>query len=227
MNDGIAELTEISLNRKSAKNAGRIRCAPNLIPAPGQYLLARMERETDTPLAVPIFSAGLCAGGFTPAHPLPPSWLPGAQLNIRGPFGKGFKLPPTARFVALAAFGQNTTRLLGLMENALAQNAATVLLTGTPPDDLSAAVEISPLSALSEITRWADYIAIDAPRSVLSPLTASLARSGYRNDGQILVETSIPCGGLGECAVCAVHLRKGFKLACKDGPVFDIQQLLE
>ena len=227
MNDGIAELTEIALNQKSAKNAGRIRCAPTLIPAPGQYLLARMEHETDAPLAFPIFSAGLCAGGFTPAHPLPPNWLPGAQLNIRGPFGKGFKLPPTARFVALAAFGQNTTRLLGLMENALAQNTAIVLLAHTSPEGLSAAVEISPLSSLPDITRWADYIAIDAPRSLLSPLTASLARSGYRNDGQILIETSIPCGGLGECAVCAVHLRKGFKLACKDGPVFDIQLLLE
>ncbi len=224
MNAGIAELTEIALN---GKNAGRIRCAPNLIPAPGQYLLARMERDTATPLAVPIFSAGFCIGGFTPAHPLPPNWLPGAQLSIRGPFGKGFKLPPTARFVALAAFGQNTTRLLGLMENALTQNTAIVLLTDTPPDGLSAAVEISPLAALPDITHWADYIAIDAPRSMLSSLTASLAKSGYRNDGQILVETSIPCGGLGECAVCAVPLRKGFKLACKDGPVFDMRLLLE
>ena len=113
------------------------------------------------------------------------------------------------------------------MEFALAQNTAIVLLADTPPDGLSAAIEISPLAALSDITRWADYIAIDAPRSVLSSLTASLAQSGYRNDGQILVETSIPCGGMGECAVCAVHLRKGFKLACKDGPVFNIQQLLE
>jgi hypothetical protein len=31
---------------------------------------------------------------------------------------------------------------------------------------------------------------------------------------------------MGECGVCAVNLRKGYKLACKDGPVFDLRSLL-
>lgn len=224
MHQGLGELTEITSNGKAA---GRIRCDPRLVPAPGQYLLAQAEQDVDVPLAPPLFSAGLCPGGFTPAPSLPAHWLPGTRLNIRGPLGKGFKLPQAARFAALAAFGSNPSRLLALTEPILAQNAALVLLTDHPPEGLPAAVEISPLSALAETMRWADYLALDAPRSMLPALLQSIRAAGYSHDGQILVETPLPCGGLGECAVCAVNLRKGYKLACKDGPVFDLKTLFE
>lgn len=224
MHQGLAELTEISMNEKTA---GRMRCDPRLVPAPGQYLLAHAEQDSNAPLAVPLFSAGLCPGGFTLAAPLPPHWLPGTQLNIRGPLGKGFKIPTTARFVALAAFHKNPARLLALTEPALAQNAAIVLLTDNSPEDLSTAIEISPLEALTETMRWADYVALDAPRSALPALLQSIRAAAYSRDGQILVETELPCGGMAECGVCAVSLHKGYKLACKDGPVFELKTLLE
>jgi len=35
----------------------------------------------------------------------------------------------------------------------------------------------------------------------------------------------MPCGGLGDCGLCAVDLKRGWKLACKDGPVFDLNEL--
>jgi hypothetical protein len=255
MHESLAELTEISMD---GKTAGRIRCDPRLVPAPGQYLLAWAEQDLDTPLATALFSAGLCPGGFTLAPPVPAHWLPGNRLNIRGPLGKGFKLPQAARFVALATFttpfrarrGEAPSRLLALVEPALAQNAALVLLTDYPPKDLPAAIEISPLSALAETMRWADYLALDAPRSALPALVQSIRAAAYSRDGQILVETALPCGGMGECGVCAVsrgaagfdthrtlhfdklsaslnHQPRPYMLACKDGPVFDLKTLLE
>jgi hypothetical protein len=36
----------------------------------------------------------------------------------------------------------------------------------------------------------------------------------------------MPCAGLADCGVCAVELRRGWKLACKDGPVFDLRDIL-
>ncbi len=218
------ELTEIRLDGKAA---GRIRCDPRLVPAPGQYVLALAEQDTDAPLATPLFSAGPCLGGFTPAPPLPAHWHPGTRLDIRGPLGKGFELPRAARFVALAAFGKSPTRLLALTEPILAQNAALVLLADHPPEGLPAAVEISPLLALAETLRWADYLALDAPRAMLPALMRMLRAAAHARDGQILVDTPLPCGGMAECGVCAVSLRKGHKLACKDGPVFDLKTLLE
>jgi dihydroorotate dehydrogenase electron transfer subunit len=43
---------------------------------------------------------------------------------------------------------------------------------------------------------------------------------------QVLVTSPMPCGGIAECGVCALPLRKkGYVLTCKDGPVFNLNQL--
>jgi NAD(P)H-flavin reductase len=43
----------------------------------------------------------------------------------------------------------------------------------------------------------------------------------------VLLRTQMPCGALAECGVCAVRTRGGWKMACKDGPVFDWRELRE
>jgi Leu/Phe-tRNA-protein transferase len=43
--------------------------------------------------------------------------------------------------------------------------------------------------------------------------------------GQALIHTAMPCAGIAECGACAVRTRKSWRLACKDGPVFDISEL--
>jgi hypothetical protein len=220
MRQGLAEVKEIHLN---GKTAARIGCDPGLVPAPGQYLLAHT--HPDDPLATPVFSAGACPGGFFMAPPIPANWLPGTHLYIRGPLGKGFQLRQTARFVALAAFGASCSRLLALVEPALAQRAALVLLTDHPPTDLPTAIEISPLAALAETLRWADTLLLDLPRSLLPEVLKQTAEAAYSGEAQALVSTPLTCGGMSECGVCAVTLRKGHRLACKEGPVFDLKTL--
>ena len=222
MHTDLAELTEIILNGKAA---GRIHCDPRLIPAPGQYLMAHAVQGLDAPLATSLFSAGACPGGFYFAPPLPPGWFPGTQLHIRGPLGKGFQFPTTARFVALVACKGSASRLLPLAEQALAQQAAVVLLTDAHVDGLPAAMEVSPLSALAEITHWADFLALDLSRDQLPSVMESINTASYSGQGQVLVETPIPCGGMGDCGICAIPVKQGYKLACKDGPVFDLKNL--
>jgi len=208
------------------RRAARFSCPPALIPAPGQYLLAHAA-DSDSPLAHPVYLAGTCPGGFYAAPPLPLNWLPGVKLTLRGPLGHCFTLPVSSRFVALAAFGETSARLLPLLEPALAQKAAVVLLTDNPPSGLPNVVEISPLSALAETVRWADYLAIDIPRSLFSEKIEFFQSFSYIGYAQILIETPVPCGGIGDCGVCTVSTRKGYKLACKDGPVFDLKTILE
>ena len=220
------------------RRAARISCPPDLRPGPGQYLLASTRSDPAAPLALPVYTAGNYPGGFYIAAPLAldANWLPGTVLDLRGPLGRGFHLPAQARKVALGAPGGNGARVLALLEPALAQNASVVLCCDQPPADLPAAVEILPASALSEITIWADYLACQVHREDLPGLlnlltpersnkpTSTNSISPRSNSAQVLVETSLPCGGLADCCVCAVSLRPGrdFKLACKDGPVFDI-----
>ena len=232
MHTGNGSIAEIFFQERYA---ARITCPDALIPAPGQYLLASCLSTPKNTLAQPVFSAGNCPGGFYAAPALPSDWLPGSSLKLRGPLGRGFSLPASARQVALAALDQNCARLLALLEPALAQKASVVLLTDQPPAGLPIALEIQPLSALVETAPWAAYLALDLRREQLPALIDRLLpeyKGGYAHNKpipargliQALVQTPVPCGGLAECGACAVSLRPGARalLACKDGPVFDL-----
>jgi NAD(P)H-flavin reductase len=217
-----ARILEIFLDDRRA--AARIACASTLIPAPGQYLLAH-DPASDDPLAVPVFSAGTCPEGFLAASPLPRTWSPGVTLSLRGPLGRGFILPPSARRVALAALDVSPAYLLGLIPPAHAQGAAISLVCADPPDDLPDDVEIRPLAALAEVCQWADYLALAATRASLRGWRERL-RNGepliVLREAQALVVTPMPCGGLAKCGVCSVEVKGGMKPACEDGPVFDL-----
>jgi hypothetical protein len=226
MQQGQGELVEAILENEM--RSGRVICRPGLIPAPGQYLLAH--DGSDAILPALVFSAGRVPGGFLAAPPLPGNWGPGARLFLRGPFGHGFLLPVTARRVVLAALGNTAARLLALLAPALAQGAAVVLVTEAPPPGLPPEVEIQPPAALPEVCAWTDYLAIDALRESLPGLRRMLGLAGQAAVSfvaQALVVTPMPCGGVAECGVCAVSVRHGWKMACKDGPVFDLNKLLE
>jgi len=229
-----AKITELTL--LDGKPAARILCPPRLIPAPGQYLLAHADGSDSPPalrssvLAASIFAVRIFAGGFLAAPPVPPSWTPGTRLLLRGPLGHGFALPASARRVALIAFDNSSARLMPLIELALKQEAALVLVCETPPDDLPLQVEVQPLRALSDVCNWADYAALDAARESLPGLREKFGMGnplGARYEAQILVRTPMPCGALAQCGVCAVEVRHGHLLACDDGPVFDLKDLLQ
>src|SRR6266498_3709526 len=145
----------------------RIACPPNMIPSPGQYLLAGDASEP--PLPVPLFhtdsalqgGADASGGHFIAEASVPDSWHPGLELALRGPLGHGFTLPSSARKVGLVAFDSSPTRLRGLIRLALKQEAAVVLVCDSTPEHLPDDVEVQPLSALHEILEWADYLAFD------------------------------------------------------------------
>lgn len=228
MQNGHGQVVEIRAG--TASPAARLACASNLIPAPGQYLLACLP-GSDDPLPAPVFSAGSTPDGFLAAPPLPANWTPGMQLLLRGPLGHGFSLPSSARRVVLVALEQSSpARLLGLLSRALEQTAAVVLASKAIPANLPAEVEVQPLANLPEIVRWADYLAVDALRAQLPGLSACLGLSGQARlpcEAQVLVFTPMPCGALADCGVCAVPIRRGHLLACKDGPVFSLAELLQ
>lgn len=210
---------------------GRLLCPQNLIPAPGQYLLAH-EPESDVLLPAPVYNAGPIPGGFLFAPPIPVTWQPGVDLSLRGPLGRGFSVPAAARCVALVALGDTAARLNPLLGIALGQGAAVVLVSDLELHDLPLEVEIQPVAALAEVTRWADYSALDLNRESLPGLREKLGlgkQVGARQragEAQALIHTAMPCGALADCGVCAVTVPRGWKMACKDGPVFDLDELI-
>ena len=204
----------------------RVTCPPNLIPAPGQYVLA--SDGSDSPLPVPLFYTDSAPQGFIAVAHEDIGWHPGLALYLRGPLGRGFTLPLSARKVALVALDDSPARLHGLIQPALRQDADVVLVSASAPDNLPDDVEVQPLSALDDILDWADYVAFDIAREHLPQWKERLGKQNHwmaRRSAQALIRTPVPCGGLAECGVCAVTLKSEWRLGCKDGPVFDWKEI--
>ena len=218
-------VAELVLLDRSA--AARIRCPQGVVPAAGQYVLAHAP-GSDAQLATALFSAGAASDGFTAASPVPVAWLPGTRLNLRGPLGHGFLLPPEARRVALLALEGSPAVVLSLLEACVRQEASVTLIGRSIPEDLPLQVEAQPAEALQEVCAWADYVAMDVPRESLEDVKELFGgmKLAMKCRGQVLVRTPMPCGALAACGVCTVQVGGKALLACDDGPVFDLYQLM-
>jgi hypothetical protein len=205
-----------------------VRCADALIPAPGQYVLAHAA-GSDAPLATPLFAIHDDLGGFVAAPPTPSTWNPGARLFLRGPLGHGFTLLPSCRRVALIAFQCSARTLLSLLKPAFQQDASVTLVGSHIPEDLPLHVEAQPLHSLLDVCQWADFIAVDIQRELLPGIRKLLQphRTTIKAESQALVRTPMSCGALAACGVCTVDLGGKHFLACDEGPVFELRQVLE
>lgn len=224
----IARLLEVV--RVGNSVAGILDLPEKYHPKPGQYLPCQsLTNEADIPYH-PLFSV------FSPAGqnflgPLPPRWQVGDQIACLLPQGKGFNLPKSARRVALLALAGQPIQTLPLIEPALKQNAAVAVFFQEHPNPdiltwLPSSVEVSPISALQENLDWPDYMAMALPRDRLDVLSSLFGQGLPGISGQVLVITEMPCRGMGECGVCAVKTRHSWRLACADGPVFPLKELL-
>lgn len=163
--------------------------------------------------------------------PIPGQWRPGDELVCLLPQGNGFHLPGSARRIGLLGLGVPPVRLLTLVEDALAQDAALTLFCASAPSAgilhwIPPQVEIATLDALQEDLDWLDFLAVDIERNRLDELTSLLGSEPPNFTGQVLVRTAMPCHGLGKCGVCALKTHHGCRLACVDGPVFLLKELL-
>jgi hypothetical protein len=136
--------------------------------------------------------------------------------------------------LALVAAGDSIARLLPLATGS-SSSIAVALFTDAPLPTLPSSLEAYPLGDLPESIGWADFLAIDMSLHDLPDLPARMGifHGGVPPcPGQALVQAPMPCAGLGDCGVCALETRhtrragRSWKLACKDGPVFDLTELI-
>jgi hypothetical protein len=218
------EITEIQLD-SGGDLAAWIACPPEAIPDPGQYLISVGDESI---LPIPLFPAKRADHGFLTAPTIPPDWVPGTSLQLRGPIGKGFQIPSHVQRLAFVAMDGTSARLLPLVYQALQEDRSVALFTDAPLPSLPLALEAHPLSVLPEFISWADFLAVDLPMQALPHLrqTFSLASQEYLPcPGQALILAPMPCGTLADCGVCALQVRNTWKLVCKDGPVFNLNDL--
>jgi hypothetical protein len=120
--------------------------------------------------------------------------------------------------------------LLPLVQPALRHGAAVAVFTNLSLSRLSSAVEVNSLSGAADGLAWADFLAVDLPLKAAPDLKRLLGLPGEARKltclAQALVSAPMPCGGLGECDVCAVAVGRKWKRVCLDGPVFNLEELL-
>ena len=222
-----ARVREISLDKTGEAQAW-IECPTAAVPPAGKYVRARAIASPDAVVAQTLFSAGRRSAGFQAAH-VPASWTPGIDLTLTGPLGQGFTLPGAARHILLAVFSPSASRLLPLVDQALASGADVSIFSDTIPTNLPSRVEINPIKLLPENLVWADFIAVDLPLELIDQTGSLLGLKGGQFlpcPGQALIYTAFPCSGQAQCGACAVKLNRGWKFACEDGPVFNLRELI-
>lgn len=177
------------------------------------------------------------------------AWLsgrrPGDVLEVFGPLGRGFTPRSDARNLLLVAGGVGIAALVALADAAVARGCAVTLLHGArsaaelfPPRLLPPEVELAtatddgsaghhgPITDLLEqYLPWADQVFACGPSAMFQSMAAVLRRRASRKPVQVLVEERMACGS-GICYGCAVTTRRGVKLVCKDGPPFELRELV-
>jgi hypothetical protein len=215
--------------------------AESALPRPGQYLHAWSPLDLGAPLAECLYPGGLPptmatsepqAGEslaiFQVAPPVPPHWGVGTLLILRGPLGQSFTLPSRVRRLALVALDGMVDRLLPLVGALDLEETAVALFADGDLPLLPLAIEAYPLAALPENIAWPDFMAFDLSPDSLPGLRRSLGLDPgavLPCPAQALVVLPMPCAGIGDCGACAVQGRHSTFLACKDGPVFDLNRL--
>jgi hypothetical protein len=205
-----------------------IACPVKAIPQAGQYLLASSRDDPDEALGVPLFLSEKSTHGFWSAPPIPAAWRPGMKLDLLGPLGHGFVLPREVQRLGLVALGESISRLMPLVDPIGQSHGGVTLFTDLPLPRIPALLEAYPLASLKDALDWPDFLAIDLPLQRYAELRNMLGLSegiGITCPAQVLITTPMPCAGLAKCGACGTASRRGWKLACEDGPVFDLNHL--
>ena len=221
----LLEITQIGSSR-----AGVLDIQEKYWPKPGQYLSCQKFTEIPDVLTTNLFSI-LGNKGVLTLEPIPQNWTPGDQVQYLAPQGLAFQLPSSARRVGLLPFGVSPLRLLTLVRPALAQGASLILFLDPEQRDtflsfVPSSLEVLPLSALKDNLDWLDTLAVDIKREDLDVLSNLFLGLTLSITGEVLIRTVMPCHGIGECGVCSVKTKHGWRLACKDGPVFRLAEIL-
>jgi dihydroorotate dehydrogenase electron transfer subunit len=166
---------------------------------------------------------------------------PGEKLPLLGPLGNGFKIPEGLKTAFLVAGGMGVAPLLALAEELRRKNREVHLLIGVKrKDSLLCEKEFKDLGCEVRVSAEdgsADFkgLVTDLLKNLLSTLNLTLIyacgpkkmlqevakiSNEYNNlPCQVSLEEYMACG-VGACLGCPVKTKSGYKMVCKEGPVF-------
>lgn len=160
-------------------------------------------------------------------------WRTGDTLDLLGPVGRTLEFAPNAQHVLLIGEGTRVAALLPMAQQAIQENRAVVLFSRTNSKDdafpahlLLPEIEYHTGGDLpgGDLITWADAIVANGSDQLYSELKDGIRAARYRLErglARVLFDEQIPCG-TGACYACAVKTARRVRLACVDGPAFDL-----
>ena len=140
---------------------------------------------------------------------------PGDALEALSGLGNGFDVSRCARRTAVIGGGVGTPPLLGLAKRLTAAGCRTLVATADGSCGTKGFVtELLPQAGF-------DSFCACGPLPMLRALCAALPDV----PGQVSLEERMGCG-FGACMGCTHKTKNGPKRVCKDGPVFDKEELI-
>jgi dihydroorotate dehydrogenase electron transfer subunit len=223
---------------------------------PGQYCMVRCcdTLATDPLLRRPFFvhtvqrGQGLCTL-LVHVRGRGTAWLvkqqEGASLDILGPMGHGWIVRPVVRNLLLISEGARMPALTLLAQAAIEQELAVTIMQQCenadgvyPPALLPAEAEYQIvtrdgsvglrgelLDIVGNYLGWADAAYCSVSQETSLALYHAHDRLRLKHFAQATMLQSLACGS-GACLSCTVKTHSGPKLVCRDGPVFDLRDIV-
>ncbi|MBI5712018.1 MAG: hypothetical protein HZC38_01125 [Chloroflexi bacterium] len=199
----------------------------DLVPALGQFLLARLTPSLDPYLRLPLFPSSLSPTSFSVDLPRDFNISPGMMIDLIGPCGAAIEESRERERVLLIA-DDSPAALLPFASSAIARaGTATVILAQPYPlDSLDPRIEIHRgdlLTLTQDLAPHADRIFIHTSHASLH---FALRTSHFElSSAYTLLTHPTPCG-VGACQACYVKTNRGHKMSCIHGPFFNLQSLI-
>lgn len=170
---------------------------------------------------------------------------PGETVDVIGPLGRGFAVQRGAQNLLLVGGGIGVAPLVMLAEAALRRGRSVTLLLGAAtaarlypeallPPEVELAIATEDGSAgrqglvtdlLPDYADWADQVFACGPEGMYFGMARRVPDLARRKSVQVLLEARMGCG-MGVCLGCAVETRRGYRLCCRDGPRFELRDLV-
>jgi len=220
---------------------------------PGQFVMVRCAGELTLPRPFSIHQASgdsLALFFAVWEDGRGTNWLrqrkAGERVEIFGPLGNGFCLQPTSKNLLLVAGGTGVAPLCFLGKEALGKGCSVIMLLGaatagqlyperllpsglklvTATVDGTAGRRGMVTELVGGFAAQADQIFACGPMPMYRDMAAQRRRLGLADKSvQISLEMRMGCG-LGVCYGCTIKTKSGLKQVCKDGPVFQLDDIL-
>jgi dihydroorotate dehydrogenase electron transfer subunit len=232
-----------------------IRCGPNLaLNRPFSIHQVIDDKNISFLFNVLGFSESSTKGSIQSNEDMPTKgtgtfWLSkcrqGDTLNLLGPLGNVFHLNPSSKHLLLIAGGIGIAPLTFLAQRLLKQEKSITLILGSrtvsslypqrllpveiktivTTEDGSAGKKGKVTDVIQPLLDEFDQIFACGPFPMYKALFDLLQQNSIHKEIQISLETRMGCG-FGVCYGCSIKTMQGMKTVCKDGPVFNLNDII-